>query len=583
MNESTIDNLLAAVPPVSDAASAAGSRTRDDSREFGDRLRQAAAPPAEPWWRAAPNRTEPDRGAPANSPPPSPAPLHPRRAPRPATDHSQPAATNSTKSSDRSSSRDDDPPARTADQSSADSVAAAAAPTVAAKPKPDKPQADDKPTTEPLQAAKSDAADTPKDKATIAASLTLPGNDSPPAKDASTTVEAVSATTTSDAAAAPQWLAATVQQSTATPATSNAATDNSKAEPPVDPTAAKSAPANVAAIPNDQATVATLKEAAPSNVTDPVPVIDAPAAKKTDAKATSSQKQTGKPNEQVSLSPVERLAAVQANSDGAQPNTAAVVATQNNDQKPSAKKDPATTGDKTAAQQPQQTAPIAIDGNQPVPVVAAVAATVPVAQAAVNNGPADSAQKVTKPAGPPNGSTLAAFGRIDRGNGSLTVSGPRQAGDGADMPTIDPARFISRVAKAIETAQDRGGPLNLRLSPPELGSMRIQLDVKQGVMTAKVETDTAVARQALLDNLPTLRARLAEHNVRIDRFDVDVRRDGTGDQASPGKQHQQYQQQYNQTPAARTTSAAASAGESAAADPAPLDRIITNTTINLVA
>jgi flagellar hook-length control protein FliK len=178
---------------------------------------------------------------------------------------------------------------------------------------------------------------------------------------------------------------------------------------------------------------------------------------------------------------------------------------------------------------------------------------------------------------------LAAFGRLDR-DGALTARGPRQAGDAPDAPRVDPARFVSRVARAIETAQDRGGTVNLRLSPPELGSLRLQLEVKQGVMNAKIETDTAAARQALLDNLPSLRERLAEQNVRIERFDVDVRRDGHGDQASPGPQQRQFQQhgQYYQTPATRPTTAPASRAEDAA-EPVLAVRTITDTTINLVA
>ena len=97
-------------------------------------------------------------------------------------------------------------------------------------------------------------------------------------------------------------------------------------------------------------------------------------------------------------------------------------------------------------------------------------------------------------------------------------------------PHVDPARFVSRVARAVQTAQERGGPLQLRLSPPELGAMRIELSVNQGTLTATIETDNSNARQVLLDNLPALRDRLADQNIKIERFDVDVRRDSSGNQ-----------------------------------------------------
>jgi flagellar hook-length control protein FliK len=569
MNESTIENLFAAVQPVPDAASTAGSRTREDSGEFGDRLRQAAAPPAEPWWRASPNRSESDQRSSAGPPP------LPNRAFKPTKDQSPPTQSDANSDSSRSSSAKlsdrfanrDDSPTHDADKSSTDSSTPAAAASATAKPAPAKPDAADKPTNDEPQAAKIDTATAQKADATTAVSLPVTDNDSPSA------VADKSTTAAKDAVSSHQEILAATQQSIVS-------ADDSKPDASV---------ANVATQPIQQPGPPTLTTAVATTETPtaaastPKPVVDAVSAKKSDAKAATDQRSTPKSKGQADISPVQRLSAVQTNSDGAQPNTAAVVATATTDQKSSAKQDPSPANDKSAADQSQQAAPIPINSNQPAPVVAAVTTAIVSGQTIANNGNADAGQKTAKVSGPPNNATLAAFSRVDRGSGSLTAGGPRQAGDDTDMPSIDPARFISRVAKAIETAQERGGPLNLRLSPPELGSMRIQLDVKQGVLTAKVETDTAAARQALLDNLPTLRARLAEHNVRIDRFDVDVRRDGTGDQATPGRQHQQYQQQYNQTSVPRVASAAPPAGEDVPADPAPLDRIITNTTINLVA
>ena len=66
------------------------------------------------------------------------------------------------------------------------------------------------------------------------------------------------------------------------------------------------------------------------------------------------------------------------------------------------------------------------------------------------------------------------------------------------------------------------GQIRLRLSPPELGSLKLELTVRDGVMTAHVQTETDTARTMLLDHLPALRERLAEHNVTIERFDVDL-------------------------------------------------------------
>ena len=77
--------------------------------------------------------------------------------------------------------------------------------------------------------------------------------------------------------------------------------------------------------------------------------------------------------------------------------------------------------------------------------------------------------------------------------------------------------------------------------------MRIELSVKDGVMSASLQTENANARRLLLDHLPALRDRLAEQNIRVDRFDVDVRREDTSGQPDArGSQQQQFQHQPDQ-------------------------------------
>lgn len=117
--------------------------------------------------------------------------------------------------------------------------------------------------------------------------------------------------------------------------------------------------------------------------------------------------------------------------------------------------------------------------------------------------------------------------------------GVRRSG-AANLPHVDATRFVGRVAKAVQTAHERGGALQLRLSPPELGSLRLQLVVENGVMSAALEAENATARQVLLDHLPALRERLAEQNIRIERFDVDVRQEDSSRQ-SDGRAAQQEQ------------------------------------------
>lgn len=114
-----------------------------------------------------------------------------------------------------------------------------------------------------------------------------------------------------------------------------------------------------------------------------------------------------------------------------------------------------------------------------------------------------------------------------------TLGRPTHIGTAAGNPTagrqrIDPARFVARVAKALRMVDERGGQLRLRLSPPELGSIRLELAVKNGAVTATIETETTAARSALLDNLPLLRERLNQQDFRVAQFEVTVRDEGGG-------------------------------------------------------
>jgi flagellar hook-length control protein FliK len=118
-------------------------------------------------------------------------------------------------------------------------------------------------------------------------------------------------------------------------------------------------------------------------------------------------------------------------------------------------------------------------------------------------------------------------GMLDR---LAAASMRRNEGSGASEGehAIDRQRFVQRVEGAMRAAQQRDGRVQVRLAPPELGSLRIELSVHNGVMAAKLEAETPAARNALLDNLPALRERMAEQNIRIEKFDVDVRRDSQG-------------------------------------------------------
>ncbi len=139
------------------------------------------------------------------------------------------------------------------------------------------------------------------------------------------------------------------------------------------------------------------------------------------------------------------------------------------------------------------------------------------AAASTATGPKTDPQSVSPlGANAPSASTSAAHEALQSSSQTSAAGSTGAAGD------VDRVRFLQRVARAFQAADDQGGEIRLRLSPPELGSIKIQMAVRDGTMTAHLQTETETARTMLLDQLPALRDRLAEHNIKIDRFEVEL-------------------------------------------------------------
>lgn len=107
--------------------------------------------------------------------------------------------------------------------------------------------------------------------------------------------------------------------------------------------------------------------------------------------------------------------------------------------------------------------------------------------------------------------------------------------------SVDRARFVGRVAGAFAAAGREGGEVRLRLHPPELGVVRLEVKLEAGVLTARFETETPSARTALLENMAALRERLAEQGIKIEKFNVDLmdRRSEETPYGSPGSHDRQ--------------------------------------------
>ncbi|MCU0719702.1 MAG: flagellar hook-length control protein FliK [Pirellula sp.] len=97
-------------------------------------------------------------------------------------------------------------------------------------------------------------------------------------------------------------------------------------------------------------------------------------------------------------------------------------------------------------------------------------------------------------------------------------------------------KLVQRVLKGLEQLSTGGGQVKLRLHPPELGTLQMTLKIEANMMSAHLEVENSLAKDALLNNLQSLRDRLSEQGMSIDRFEVEVRTDSqSGASGSSGE------------------------------------------------
>jgi flagellar hook-length control protein FliK len=157
-----------------------------------------------------------------------------------------------------------------------------------------------------------------------------------------------------------------------------------------------------------------------------------------------------------------------------------------------------------------------------------------------------------------------------------------QSGGADNTSGVDRVRFVQRVANAFQTIGNGDGTLRLRLSPPDLGSLKLEVSMQNGVMSARLEAETPQARDLLVDSLPALRERLNEQNIKVDKFDVDLSGQSTGGLPQRSAQDTGYQQNAPQSggrQAAGSGSATNAAVSAAASVPA---QIISADQLNVV-
>ncbi|WP_442507551.1 flagellar hook-length control protein FliK [Novipirellula sp. SH528] len=136
-------------------------------------------------------------------------------------------------------------------------------------------------------------------------------------------------------------------------------------------------------------------------------------------------------------------------------------------------------------------------------------------------------------------------------DGSGAVSGPNTTASAADATTKRPekggnasttdlisrAKLIQRVSRAFQHLGPDGGNVRLRLAPAELGTVRLEMQIKSNKIQTRVVAETEAAAAALRENLPELRARLQSQGMQIEQLTVEVEKDPqSGERSFSGHQ-----------------------------------------------
>jgi flagellar hook-length control protein FliK len=108
------------------------------------------------------------------------------------------------------------------------------------------------------------------------------------------------------------------------------------------------------------------------------------------------------------------------------------------------------------------------------------------------------------------------------------------AGEGRGAPEssdrVPQGRVVDYVVRVARANLGRENwQVQIRLSPPQLGTLRLDVSVRQGVLNMQVLAETTEAKHLIDSRLGQLRDALQQNGIIVDRVEVDVRRPTSND------------------------------------------------------
>jgi len=86
-----------------------------------------------------------------------------------------------------------------------------------------------------------------------------------------------------------------------------------------------------------------------------------------------------------------------------------------------------------------------------------------------------------------------------------------------------PAYLVDQLGRQISRSIQKGDRvLKIQLKPPELGVVKVELDLKENVLKLGMITENSAVKELLLANANELKEALVEQGVKLEKIDVQI-------------------------------------------------------------
>jgi len=113
----------------------------------------------------------------------------------------------------------------------------------------------------------------------------------------------------------------------------------------------------------------------------------------------------------------------------------------------------------------------------------------------------------------------------DRGQSEVRLAGGEGRAETQSSDRVPQGRVVDYVVRVARANLGRENwQVQIRLSPPQLGTLRLDVSVRQGVLNMQVLAETAEAKHLIDSRLGQLRDALQQNGIMVERLEVDTRR-----------------------------------------------------------